>query len=224
MGRRSAVPAAVVGFVLFATGCGGGDDASGPADALDTHSAGDTAEVTGPDACPEPGGPPPGVLETGVVVEYPDGGATHVACDQGYDHAPPTSGSHFDAWQNCGFYDAPVRDYTAVHALEHGAVWIAYQPDLDPAMLAEIEAVVATETHLLAAPYPGLGNPLVLSAWRRQLAVDTWSDPAVSRFLADFTGRRSTTAPEAGASCEGAVGRPPDDPDAGLAAIFDQIG
>ena len=33
-------------------------------------------------------------------------------------------GEHNPVWQNCGFYNKPVRDESAVHSLEHGAVWI----------------------------------------------------------------------------------------------------
>lgn len=220
MGRHFAVRGAivVVAVSLGAAACGGDD---GPAGTTTDDDL--SAEGTGFDACPEAPTPVPVALETGIVFEHPDAGAAHVSCDEGYDRAPPSSGPHFGAWQNCGFYTAPVRDYTAVHALEHGAVWIAYHPDLDASQLAEIEARVDDDTHLLAAPYPGLGNPVVLTAWLRQLAVDEWSDPAVAEFLDDFTGRRSSTAPEAGASCTDAVGRPPDAPDADLAAIFDQL-
>lgn len=220
MGRRSVVVTLFAAFAVWVTACGGDDvETTGQAD----HSSADAAEVEAVTACPPAGTPAPELLETGVVFEHADAGNDHVACDEGFTRAPPTSGAHFDAWQNCGFYTEPVRDYTAVHALEHGAVWIAYRPDLDPATLTAIEERVAADTHLLAAPYPGLRNPLVLSAWTRQLAVDDWADPAVETFLDDYTGRLSSTAPEAGVSCEGAVGLPPTDPDANLATIFDQI-
>ena len=31
---------------------------------------------------------------------------------------------------NCGIYDKPVPSERAVHNLEHGAIWITYQPSL----------------------------------------------------------------------------------------------
>ena len=82
---------------------------------------------------------------------------------------------------------------------------------------------MAGDTHLLAAPYPGLQNPIVLSAWTRQLAVDRWADPTVQQFLDDFTGRRSTTAPEAGASCTGALGAAPDRPLLNYETILERL-
>ena len=210
MGRHSAVIAA---FVVFLGACG--DDGE--------ESAGDDARtgVIGP-MCPDAEVATPELMPAGEVIELSDNGAGHVACAS-YARTPAASGAHFDAWQNCGFYNEPIRDQTAVHSLEHGAVWIAYQPDLGADQVATIEARFEGETHLLAAPYPGLQNPIVLTAWTRQLAVDDWADPAVESFLDSFTGRRSSTAPEAGVSCEGAVGIAPDDPDANFAEIFDQV-
>jgi hypothetical protein len=35
-------------------------------------------------------------------------------------------------WQNCGFHSDPVRNETAVHSMEHGAVWVSYRPAFPP--------------------------------------------------------------------------------------------
>jgi hypothetical protein len=166
--------------------------------------------------------PEPELLEVGVVFELPDRGNDHVFCPS-YEQRPPASGDHFDAWQNCGFYRVPVQDQTAVHALEHGAVWIAYSPDLTGDEVGAIEARTAGETHILAAPYPGLQNAIVLTAWTRQLAVDRVADPLFEEFLDTYLARKSPTAPEAGVSCAGAVGAAPSDPDAGFEDILAQV-
>jgi len=165
--------------------------------------------------------PAPVLLDVGVVFEHENNGRDHEACSSGYETAVPTSGTHFGVWQNCGFYTTPIRDSGAVHALEHGAVWIAYDPNLTSDEVRAIEAAVEGETHLIAAPYPGLQNPIVLSAWTRQLAVDRWGDPLVDEFLGGYVGRLSTTAPEAGARCSEGFGNAPDDPDAGYAAALE---
>ena len=39
---------------------------------------------------------------------------------------------HDPVWLDCGAYDAPVRDENAVHDLEHGSVWITYDPTWAP--------------------------------------------------------------------------------------------
>lgn len=205
---------------MFAAACGGGDDS---ADSLTTTGSLATGVEVDEFGCAPVEAPAPELLAVGEVFEHDNDGNDHAACPPAFVRSPPTSGAHFDAWQNCGFYTEPIRDETAVHALEHGAVWIAYQSDLPADELAAIEAAVANDPHLLAAPYPGLENPLVLSAWTRQLAVDRWSDPTVAEFLGTYVARLSPTAPEAGASCGGAVGQAPDQPDANLSAIYSDI-
>lgn len=214
MGRHVAV-FAIVG--LLAVSCG--DDTS---DATPVVTTADGGVVGAIELCAGESQPEPQLLEVGVISELPDNGNDHVFCPS-YDQRPPASGSHFDAWQNCGFYTAPVQDQTAVHALEHGAVWIAYSPDLAADEVAAIEARTAGEEHILAAPYPGLANPIVMTAWTRQLALDRVDDPLFEEFIDTHLARRSPTAPEAGASCGGAIGVAPDQPDAGFEAIAEQV-
>ena len=182
----------------------------------------DPAAPVASELCPEAEIAVPERLAVGEVVELPDEGREHVLCAD-YDHTPPAGGAHFPAWQNCGVYNRPVQDQTAVHSLEHGAVWVAYRPDLDPAELQAITDRLKSEQFALVAPYPGLQNAIVLTAWSRQLAVDSWSDPAVAEFLDAYLGRYSPVAPEAGASCGQAVGSAPDAPDMYYLEILEQV-
>lgn len=148
------------------------------------------------------------------VVEVEVAGRSHVVGDVEYPTSPPAGGDHFGAWQNCGFYTEPLIDEVAVHSLEHGAVWVTFLPDTDRSTLDAISARVASESHMLASPYPDQASPIMLTAWGRQLEVQAWDDPVVETFISDHIGRRSPTAPEPGVTCEGAIGVPPDDPTA----------
>ena len=214
MGRHAAV---FVLVTVFAVACG---DAGGSSVATSTNE--DGIAIGTMELCLGETSPEPELLEVGVVFELPDNGNDHVFCPS-YEQRPPASGDHFDAWQNCGFYRVPVQDQTAVHALEHGAVWIAYSPDLTGDEVGAIEARTAGETHILAAPYPGLQNAIVLTAWTRQLAVDRVADPLFEEFIDTYLARKSPTAPEAGVSCAGAIGAAPSDPDAGFEDILAQV-
>ncbi|HZY44457.1 MAG TPA: DUF3105 domain-containing protein, partial [Anaerolineae bacterium] len=64
------------------------------------------------------------------VVQYDNLARGHSPSPQIYQEVPPVGGTHDPAWLNCGIYDQPVRTENAVHSMEHGAVWITYQPDL----------------------------------------------------------------------------------------------
>ena len=123
-----------------------------------------------------------------------------------YDQTPPVGGPHNPAWLNCGVYDEPQQDEYAVHSLEHGAVWITY----DPAFTTddEVAALVALapDTYTVISPYPGIGEAMAISAWGAQLRFTDVGDPAVGDFLDEFW--RSATSPEPNAPCTGAIDGP----------------
>ncbi|MCV7532065.1 DUF3105 domain-containing protein, partial [Micrococcus luteus] len=72
--------------------------------------------------------------------------ANHVSTPVDYEQSPPVGGDHASAWLNCGVYTEPVPNENAVHALEHGAAWVAY----DSEALSQ-EQVDALRTALPAA-------------------------------------------------------------------------
>jgi hypothetical protein len=119
---------------------------------------------------------------------------------------PPHGGVHNDIWQNCGVYTQPVRAEHAVHSLEHGAVWITYQSDLDPAEVMELESMVRGDGFLLLSPYPTQRSPIVLTAWGLQLEVASIDDGRVEEFISRY--RLGPQTPEVGASCTRGVGEP----------------
>lgn len=121
---------------------------------------------------------------------------------------PPPGGIHFSTWQNCGVYEEVVEPGYAIHALEHGAVWISYQPDLPADEVAALQERVVDSTFLLLAPYPTLQSPIVLSAWGVQLEVDDANDGRIDRFIDKY--RLGSQTPEPGAVCTNGVGDPID--------------
>lgn len=126
----------------------------------------------------------------------------HVEEPVDYEQTPPVGGDHAGTWQNCGFYDESIFTELGVHSLEHGAVWITYQPDLADPDRATIEEL-AQEDFVLATPWTDgeLPAPVVLSAWGAQLAVDDLSDESVAEFIESYA--QAETAPEPGARCTG---------------------
>ncbi|MEO6318944.1 MAG: DUF3105 domain-containing protein, partial [Acidimicrobiales bacterium] len=86
---------------------------------------------------------------------------------------------------------------------EHGAVWLAYSPDLPDADVELIHELVRADPKLLAAPYPDLavGEAVVATAWARQLRLDAVGDERLVEFIDQY--RDGSQAPEAGATCSG---------------------
>lgn len=137
---------------------------------------------------------------------FSDVEAGHVNTPVDYDQTPPIGGPHNPAWLNCGVYDVEQQNENAVHSLEHGAVWITY----DPAATTddEIAALVALAptTYTIVSPYPGIGEAMAISAWGAQLRFTDVADPAVEDFLTEYW--RSPSSPEPNAPCTGAIDGP----------------
>lgn len=122
------------------------------------------------------------------------------------DEVPP-GGNHSAVWANCGFYDTPVQAENVLHSLEHGAVWLTYQPDsITEDDLDRIEDLASPVEKVLVSPVPGQGSPLMATAWGVQLELQSTEDPRLDQFVAEFAG--SLNAPEPGGTCSGGVGNP----------------
>ncbi len=130
----------------------------------------------------------------------------HVQGELVIDDLPPTGGGHSPVWQNCGIYEEPIDVGNAVHSLEHGAAWIAYQPDLPEDEAAYLQDLVRGQTHILLAPYPDLRNPVVVTAWSVQIELESATDDRLVDFVSRY--RQGPTTPEQGATCSGGVGEP----------------
>jgi hypothetical protein len=135
------------------------------------------------------------------IEEFEVPSADHVTGIVEYEQSPPVGGDHNSTWQDCGFYSEPVAEEHAVHSLEHGAVWITYQPDLPADQLETLREDMGDSGYVLVSPYEGLESPVVLSAWGAQLAVDSADDPLVEQFLNKYV--QGTQTPEPGAACSG---------------------
>jgi hypothetical protein len=132
--------------------------------------------------------------------------ADHVQQPVDYPRTPPAGGPHAPAWQNCGFYADPVLSETAVHSMEHGAVWLTYEPQLPQSQIDELRELAEQQTYILASPFDGLASPVVASAWGRQVGLTGADDPDLDRFVRAF--RQGPQTPEPGAACTGAIDEP----------------
>jgi hypothetical protein len=137
--------------------------------------------------------------------DYP-AGQEHVQTAVAYTESPPVGGPHAPPpdWADCTgtVYDIDIRHENAVHSLEHGAVWITYNPDeVSDADIETLAALVENESGRMMSPYEGLDAPISIQSWGHQLKVDSADDERIKQF-ADFLTLNSEFTPEPGASCE----------------------
>ncbi|HEU4793525.1 MAG TPA: DUF3105 domain-containing protein [Nitrolancea sp.] len=178
-------------LILAMSACGG---ASGLAPMAQSGSNQNSSRATtGSKSAGDPS-PPEGVHTFGTFSR------DHTELPVTYPQTPPVGGAHSADWQNCGFYDKPVRNEHGVHSMEHGAVWITYRPDL-PSDQVDILKKHAQQSFILVSPYPDLPSPVVASTWSAQLRLDSASDPLLDQFVRYY--REGPQTPEPGAPCTG---------------------
>ncbi len=121
-----------------------------------------------------------------------------------YAQTPPVAGDHNVSWQNCmgDVYDAQIANENAVHSLEHGAVWVTYQPGLPKDQVDALASKVRGQEFTMMSPFPGQDKPISLQAWGYQLKVDNAGDERIDEFIRAL---RLNATLEPGVGCSGGV-------------------
>jgi hypothetical protein len=139
----------------------------------------------------------------------------HVAGPVTYAVTPPVGGPHNAIWMNAGVYTKPVPSERAVHNLEHGAVWITYDPDLSAEKIQQLvdffnkQSMISeprgrSNRYLDVSPWTdnNLPSPIMISSWGYQLGVDDPTDPRLQHFVDTFRNSKTYT-PEYGSTVDG---------------------
>jgi hypothetical protein len=137
--------------------------------------------------------------------DYP-AGQEHVDTAVDYKESPPVGGPHAPppGWADCTgtVYSVDIRHENAVHSLEHGAVWITYNPDdVSQSDIDTLAKLVENKNGRMLSPYAGLDAPISVQSWGHQLKLDSAGDKRIKQF-ADFFTLNNDFTPEPGASCE----------------------
>ncbi|MBG6191114.1 hypothetical protein IWX64_002068 [Arthrobacter sp. CAN_A212] len=135
--------------------------------------------------------------------EFEDLSFNHIDAPVEYEQSPPVGGDHNATWTNCGVYPFEIPNENTVHSLEHGAVWITYQPDLPQAEIDALTDLVGSSGYVLLSPYADQESPVMMSAWGLQLGVDSADDDRLAVFLERYIQGEQTREP--GAACSGAL-------------------
>jgi hypothetical protein len=164
---------------------------------------------------PSASNPDPSDKIDGVTkIYYPAGQHVEPTQRVAYDQSPPFGGPHDAVWATCTgiVYPNALRSENAVHALEHGAVWITYNPaTIAPGDLETLQSKVEGEQYLLLSPYPDLDKPISVQSWGHQLKVDSAGDERIDQFIEALRRNPNTGVypeqpqeaayPEVGAEC-----------------------
>jgi hypothetical protein len=132
-------------------------------------------------------GPDP---EVAGVERLRSAGRDHVPANQASYGAPaPTSGPHPALAPSCGPTSTPLDLGLAVHALEHGAVVVWYQPELGEELREPLlEILREWDSHWILSPNPDIEDPVVATAWNRRKAFNGPGDD-VLEFVDTYRGR-----------------------------------
>jgi len=164
-----------------------------------THGRADEV-ITHPDA------PPIAPFDecTVYTAREPSASASHVApCSTLSYDVPATGGPHFSQWAAFGTYEAPVPWGFLVHAMEHGAVVVAYRCEAGAAcdaLQGELAAIVASRPadplcrgdaplRYVLAPAPDLEWPIAVLAWERLYTATCLDRPSIEAFFDAHYGR-----------------------------------
>ena len=140
----------------------------------------------------------PALADLSAVEDFDNTAADHRTEQIAYDSTVPPGGPHHPAWWHCGVYAEEVPTEHAVHSLEHGAVWLTYQPDL-PAEQVEVITALGEEDYMLVSPVADQESPVMATSWNHQLELDSADEKLLQAFVREY--KLAPDTPELGSAC-----------------------
>jgi hypothetical protein len=145
----------------------------------------------------------------------PNDGSTHVndgsSCRESpascgvsgnpYSSLPATSGPHWGNPSNWGVYTSPAAESQLIHNLEHGGIVIWYDPEqldaegvraLSDYVTAQVASGVSGRYKFILSPWAAsdpLPAPVVVTAWRYLIELETADTDAIAEFARQRYGR-----------------------------------
>lgn len=120
------------------------------------------------------------------------GGHLNPGQTQIYESRMPTSGIHDRRWIKPGMYDRPQRPTQLVHAVEHGNV-VIYTERPAAGVLETLDGWAdlygGQWNGIVVTTLSGLGETVVLTAWRKRLDLSPFDPAAAAAFIDAYRGR-----------------------------------
>lgn len=114
--------------------------------------------------------------------------ATHIpvgTSHPAYNSNPPTSGPHYADPAPWGIHTETVADETAIHNLEHGGIWVSYNPTkVDPATITQLKDLVRSyPSKVLLTSRAGDDVAIALASWGRLEKLDAFDVNKIQNFI-----------------------------------------
>ena len=102
-----------------------------------------------------------------------------------YTSNPPTSGPHFTDPASWGIKTEELPDETLIHNLEHGGVWVSYQPDkVDTATIDKLTNLVKQyRSKVILEPRKANDHPIAVVSWGRIMTLDSYDEQQLKGFI-----------------------------------------
>jgi hypothetical protein len=111
--------------------------------------------------------------------------AKHIGPDETaeYNTNPPTSGMHWEAPANWGFYTEELSDEQVVHNLEHGGIWISYK-NLDSDSLDKLKEIASKNPNSLVVSKREVNEDnLVVASWGKWMKLSTVDEVLIQKYI-----------------------------------------
>ena len=126
-------------------------------------------------------------------------GASHVqeGTRVAYQSNPPTSGNHWSNPLRDGIYDTEKPDEAIIHSLEHGRVWISYNPSISDEAKQALKDALKGQFGVILTPRSLNETDITLTAWTRLDTFDLNLDGTIdTKRVLDFIQRYRNKGPE----------------------------
>jgi len=112
-----------------------------------------------------------------------------------YSSNPPSSGWHYVAPAQVGFYRDPLPDERVIHNLEHGDIWIAYRHGISETAIAALRAF-ENDGKVIITPREENEFDISLVAWEWTESFNVEDDVVLEERINDFLKRHRNQGPE----------------------------
>jgi len=119
------------------------------------------------------------------IQDFDEQGTEHIS-ESGqftYNSNPPTSGPHYGQAPTWGFYENSIDDESAIHAIEHGGIWVSYK-NLEQAEIDLLKDFAKNNSEsVIVTPRDKNDSRISVVAWTKLAQFESVDVDALQKFL-----------------------------------------